>query len=63
MKKEVSQHFSLVGIPVGKYHFSNFGIIDLRNIDLDEAESLYNKGFPYLKKKKKRVKQEANPEK
>lgn len=33
--------------------FNSYGEVDLRSLSVKKAEYLLNKGFPYLKKKKK----------
>ncbi len=54
--KEVSEKYQLKTIRPGKYHFPDFGLIDLSKITIHEADELVDKGFPFLVKKKINIK-------
>ena len=51
---EVSIVYEAKTILPGKYKFKGFGEIDLRMISLEQANDLYNHGFPYLKLKNRK---------
>ena len=48
LSAKISKHFKLVTIRPGKHSFKDWGVIDFTTISLDEAQILYDKGFPFL---------------
>jgi hypothetical protein len=51
LKPEVAEVFELVKIQPGKHHFNGFGVIDLTEIDLAQAEVLHKRGLHHLVRK------------
>lgn len=47
---KIGDKYEIVGISPGKYDFNGFGVIDLRKLDVEQADLLYQKGFKYLKR-------------
>lgn len=56
LKPEVAKQYEIVGDQV-KADFPGWGLIDLREMTLDGAKDLVERGFPYLKKKAKATKE------
>ena len=48
LRKEVAAKYQMKTIRPGKYNFPEFGTIDLREINLQRADDLVAKGFPFL---------------
>lgn len=54
LQPDVEVKYRLVRIRPGKYNFSDFGTIDLREIDVKQADELYQKGFQFLELKEEK---------
>lgn len=47
------EKYEIVGVEPGIHDVAGFGKIDLNNLDVVEADHLFNAKFPFLQKKSK----------
>jgi len=51
-KKKITVKYVFTGIIPGKYHFADFGEIDLATLSEEEKSVLHSRGFPFIVKQK-----------
>jgi len=51
-KKKITVKYVFTGIVPGKYHFADFGEIDLVALTEEQQAELHSRGFPFIVKQK-----------
>lgn len=53
------EKYELVGVEPGTHYVAGFGLTNLKDLDIEEADHLYNAKFPFLKLKDQSAKAAA----
>lgn len=48
ISKHIESKYKVIGVVPGKVVTKNNNVVDLRTISMEEADKLFNDGFPYL---------------
>lgn len=51
LQPEVAEKYDVIKVSIAKHHFNGWGVIDLRDLTLAQADALAAREFPWLKAK------------